>query len=144
MNSENLRDYTKSNEDMFSKKDIESIIKDCLISEDKDNASYSKNDLFDIGSKFGINPDTIKRILDKRSQKVDEIDSRKERARTLMHSAINHGGKFLILAVFLFLLNAVVSSYWWCVFPILGIGLGTTFKIWEEFEAALQPISTKS
>lgn len=121
----------------YSKDDIENIIREGLKEENQE--WFSKEDVLELGKNLGLQSSTLEEVMKRRAEAKQNKREEQSRLKQLMHAAVPHGGKFLIISIFLFLLNAVVSSYWWCVFPILGIGMGTAFKLLEEFEKIYKP-----
>lgn len=118
----------------FSKGDVEEVIRECLKSENRNEDLFSRIELLELGEKIGLDPDTINRVLKNRSDRQASRKESRAKCEELVRLAIPHGGRFLALSLFLFLLNVMVSSYMWCVFPILGLGLATAMKFVEEYE----------
>ncbi len=114
----------------FSREDLESIIREALEFENQDSFTY--DELLDTAGKLGISEETIRLVMENRERNRQNVRSEAQRKRELNSYILHHGGRFLLLSLFFIILNVFTGRFMWCVFPILGIGLGYGFRILER------------
>lgn len=116
----------------FSKEEVESIIRDALAAESSDY--YTRSDLMDVADRLGIDRRALDQVLAQHAQKSSRSASQQSRREEFKLFLMHHGGRFVMISLFLFLLNLATSRFVWCIFPILGMGLGLGFKILERIQ----------
>lgn len=116
----------------FSKVEVESIIRDALAAEASDY--YTRSDLMDVADRLGIDRRALDEVLARHTAKSSRLASQQSKREEFKQFLTHHGGRFLMISLFLFLLNLATARFMWCLFPILGMGLGLGFKILERIQ----------
>lgn len=120
----------------YSKEDIESIFREAM--QDDNQESWSYDELMELADRLNIPKDSIDRVLKARESTSRTRESKADRRRKFNQFLVHHGGRSLIICLFLFGLNLFTSRYMWCIFPILGLMMGFGFKALKEYENKYQ------